>query len=159
MEEIWKDIEGYEGYYQVSNLGRVRSLDHIDCRGRHIKGKTTKQLKDKDGYYYVQLNKNGVQTKKKVHRLVAIAFIPNPENKREVSHLDETKTNNQVSNLEWATSKENNNMPIRRQRLSQYLKTHPLDNKGEKNGMYGKHHSIETRQKMSQNRKRKYNNE
>lgn len=100
MEENWKDIEGYEGLYQVSNLGRVKRV----TTGRVLKG-----CKDKDGYLRVDLCKNGKHKTHKIHRIVAQAFIPNPEHKPEVNHIDENKTNNMVSNLEWSTRKENCN--------------------------------------------------
>lgn len=109
MEEIWKDIEGYEGVYQVSNLGRVNSL----YTNRILNG-------DKVGgrYLRVVLCKNNIKSKKLIHRLVAQAFIPNPENKPQVNHIDEDKTNNRADNLEWVTRKENANHGIRNTRMS-----------------------------------------
>lgn len=114
MNEIWKDIEGYEGLYQVSNLGRVKRVK----TGRILKG-----CKDRYGYGYllVSLYKNGSQSTKRIHRLVAQAFIPNPENKPEVNHIDENKTNNMISNLEWSTSKENINHGTRTERAGKTL--------------------------------------
>lgn len=113
MEE-WKDIPFRKGMYQVSNLGRVRSLDREVYRngphGRKIflkrKGQILKQLKTPYGYLVVNLGKGYLQ--KRVHRLVAICFIPNPENKSTVNHKDGNKENNCVENLEWCTVKENN---------------------------------------------------
>ena len=99
--EIWKDIEGYEGLYQISNLGRVRSLARATTSG-----KVLKQMK-KHGYMNVCFSKNNVDKYFRVHRLVALAFIPNPENKPTVNHIDGNKANNNVSNLEWATHSEN----------------------------------------------------
>ena len=100
MEEIWRDIDGYEGLYQVSNKGRVKSLKYGKERILRPGWKT-------GGYLFVILCKNGNQSKQRIHRLVAQAFIPNPNNKPQVNHLDENKKNNCVDNLEWATAKEN----------------------------------------------------
>lgn len=107
-EEIWKDIEGYEGIYQVSNLGRVKSLNRRDRLNRYWKEKIMKLHRDKKGYMRVDLCKCGKQFKSlKVHRLVAKAFIPNPHNKGQVNHIDGVKNNNLVENLEWSTQEEN----------------------------------------------------
>lgn len=102
--EIWKDIKDYEGLYQVSNYGRVKSLGG---KSNHKKSIVLKQNKDKNGYFFVILKHNGTSKYYKVHRLVAEAFIPNPNNKPQVNHLDENKQNNNVYNLEWASCKEN----------------------------------------------------
>ena len=117
MEEIWKDVKGYEGLYQVSNLGRVKSFDTKDKLDRIRKGRILKGYKQGGGYLQVSLYKNG-KHKKYIHRLVAQAFIPNPEHKPQVNHIDEIKTNNMVSNLEWSTSKENLNHGTRNERSS-----------------------------------------
>ena len=98
--EIWRKIEGYEGLYEVSNLGQVRSFYSGEA-------KILKPWVDKDGYLTVTLYKNGKGYAKKVHRLVAVAFIPNIDNKPQVNHIDGNKQNNTVDNLEWVTSKEN----------------------------------------------------
>lgn len=112
MEEIWKDIKDYEDIYQVSNTGRVRSLDHYitfyDSKMGHdvtklIKGRLLKQRIGKLGYDVVILCKSGDRKDKKVHRLVAEAFIPNPNNYPHINHKDEVKHNNSVDNLEWCT--------------------------------------------------------
>ena len=97
MEEIWKDIEGYEGLYQVSNLGRVKSLG-VDKwhKGRVIKP----QFDGLKHYLFVQLYKNKKSKRFNIHRLVAKAFIPNPNNLPQVNHKDEVKTNNNARNLE-----------------------------------------------------------
>lgn len=107
MSEIWKDIEGYEGIYQVSNLGRVRSLDRIVVRknGYQLpcKGQFVTAVSHKGGYIYVGLTKDGRKRNLKMHRLVAAAFIPNPDQLPEVNHKDEDKTNNRTDNLEWCS--------------------------------------------------------
>ncbi len=123
--EVWKDIEGYEGFYQVSNLGRVRGLDRYvnDKRygKRFKKGTIFTPCRRKRGQQYlaVILTKDCIAKTHSVHRLVAKAFIPNPDNKSQVNHLDEDPTNNRVDNLEWATSKENLNYNGRQQRIEQ----------------------------------------
>lgn len=99
MKEIYKDIKGYEGLYQVSNLGNVRSL-----RNNKILIKKT----DRYGYSVVNLANKIVKTKK-VHRLVAEAFIPNPNNLKTVNHIDKNRKNNNVNNLEWLSIKDNVN--------------------------------------------------
>ena len=113
MEESWKPVVGYEGLYEVSDLGRVRSLDRVVKGKRNSKwerkGRILQQADRGNGYYAVCLHKSGTQKMYLVHRLVAVAFIPNPFNKPCVNHLDENKQNNAISNLEWATYKENTN--------------------------------------------------
>lgn len=104
--ETWKPIKDYEGLYEVSNLGRVRSLDHYDSLGRFRHGQILKQCYDGKGKY-LHVNLSGKSTN--VHRLVAKAFIDNPHDYKEVNHIDEDKTNNCALNLEWCTHKYNNN--------------------------------------------------
>lgn len=106
MQEIWKDIRGYEGYYQVSNFGNVRSVDRVDSHCRNLKGRI---LKLSNGTYKsVTLSTNNVCKNHSVHRLVAEAFIPNPNNLPCINHKDEDKHNNNVNNLEWCTYGYNN---------------------------------------------------
>lgn len=107
MIEEWKDIPSYPGMYEVSNLGRVRR-----------NGKILKPIKDRYGYLLVNLYKNGIVRKFLVHRLVALAFLPNPQNLPQVNHKDENKTNNCLDNLEWCDSKYNNNYGTRLKKVS-----------------------------------------
>lgn len=109
MEEIFIDIKGYEGLYQINNLGRIKSL-------WYGKEKILKLGKDKDGYLKVNLCKNRKTKHFLVHRLVANAFIPNPNGYRCVNHKDEDKTNNRVDNLEWCTYQYNSNYGTCQQR-------------------------------------------
>lgn len=115
MEEIWKDIIGYEGLYQVSNLGRIKALIKFNKTsklyssiGYYRKEKILKLESCKNGYLRVALYKNKIKKRFLVHRLVAQAFIINSYNKPQVNHKDGNKTNNNINNLEWTTSKENN---------------------------------------------------
>lgn len=113
MQEMWKDCRGYEGKYQISNQGRVWSIGSQ---------KYISICTDRDGYLYANLYaKNGKCRKEKVHRLVALAFIDNPEGKTQVNHLDENKQNNCVDNLEWVTPKENANYGTRNERVGKAL--------------------------------------
>lgn len=102
MQEIWKDIPEYEGLYQVSNLGRIKSLPR---KGTH----TTKErimnfTKSNKGYFIAVLSKDYKKKSFSVHRLVAQAFIPNPNNLPQVNHKDENKENNNINNLEWCSN-------------------------------------------------------
>ena len=111
MEEIWKNIQEYEGIYQISNLGRIKAVQR-KVRNSSVGGFRNlpeKILKTRieNGYYSLTLNKGVKQLFICIHRLVAIAFIPNPENKRCVNHLDGNKLNNNVNNLKWSTHSEN----------------------------------------------------
>lgn len=106
-DEIWKPIEGYEGLYEISNLGRVKSLGRTN-RGGTKPEKIMRQQKQWTGYLQLGLTGlDGKQRYKKVHRLVATAFIPNPENKPMVNHKNGIKDDNRVENLEWVTASEN----------------------------------------------------
>lgn len=113
MEE-WKDIKGYEGLYQISNKGRVKSLGNNKSRKEKIRdGKI-----DNNGYKRIGLCKNGKEKKYKIHRLVAQAFLPNPDNLPVVNHKDENKLNNNVENLEWCTQEYNCNYGSRNEKIS-----------------------------------------
>lgn len=108
--EIWKDIKGYEGYYQVSNLGRVKSLNtRLKYRYgyRTRKGRILKPSISHKGYFKITLSKNNKSRNATIHRTVAQAFIPNPENKPCTNHKNGIKTDNRVENLEWCTISEN----------------------------------------------------
>lgn len=112
MKEEWRDVKGYEGFYKVSNIGRVLSLKR-KTTNEHI----MKQHINHDGYWEVNLCMNNKAKTCRVHRLVAEAFIPNPMNFPIINHKDENKLNNNYNNLEWCTVKHNtryNNMHIRR---------------------------------------------
>lgn len=171
MNEIWRKIEGFEKY-EVSNLGRVRSLDY-----KHTgEIKVLRPILNRYGYLRINLYKNSKLCSRSIHRLVAQAFILNPENKKQVNHIDANKQNNIVSNLEWCTNLENmqhaRDMGLlkltdeqkKKRSEKQKGKNHPFygkhhteeskkkmseSRKGEKNPMYGKHHSIETKNKIS----------
>lgn len=103
IEEIWKDIVGYEGIYKVSNLGRVKSYS------RYPHGKLLSGVKSKNGYYKVILCKNKQKITISIHRLVATTFLPNPNNLPQVNHKDEDKSNNSLDNLEWCSASYNHN--------------------------------------------------
>lgn len=104
-KELWKSIVGYEGLYEVSNLGRVMSLNYNGTGRTQV----MKPSNDKDGYLQVKLCKDGKIKRFFVHRLVAMAFIPNPNNLPQVNHINEMKDDNRVENLEWCDSKYNTN--------------------------------------------------
>lgn len=118
MKEIWKDVVGWEGFYKVSNLGRVRSLNRrVKGRLRYwksIKGRILVLRYDKDGYLTVHLRDSDNNKSKlcKVHRLVAEAFIPQIDGKNNIDHINSIRDDNRVENLRWCTNKENINFPI-----------------------------------------------
>ena len=134
MDEIWKDIKDYEGLYQISNLGNVRSLDRIvntKTGQRKIKGKIMTPKRSgkicKDGSYYLKINLSDINGSKKsysIHRLVALHFCnnPDPELFTEVNHIDENKQNNVYSNLEWCDRKINNHHSLITEKLNESKK-------------------------------------
>lgn len=115
--EIWKDIKDYEGLYQVSNFGNIMSLNY----GRTGKPKKMTPYKNKRGYLQVCFRFGGKKTQPFIHRLVAEAFLSNPNNLPEINHKDEDKTNNSVENLEWCTREYNNNYGTRNERVSKKM--------------------------------------
>ena len=135
MREVWRNIKGYEDLYQVSNLGRVKSLSRKIFNGKNYyisKEKILKPAKDKDGYVQVLLYKNNRHKTYKVHRLVAMAFLPNPNNLPQINHKDENKQNNYTSNLEWCTPKYNQNYGNRNKKSSESLKGRTLSEETKK---------------------------
>lgn len=113
MEEIWRNVKGYEELYQVSNYGQIRSVDRFvgyryKGKQRIYKGRLLKQV-ERNGYLSVSLSKGNIIKQKSIHRLVAEAFLPNPSNLPLVNHIDENKKNNMVSNLEWCSCAYNTN--------------------------------------------------
>lgn len=110
-QETWKEVDGYNGIYLVSNLGRVKSIDHY-IRNKHDsrslkKGRILKQSMSVKGYLQVSLSKNTKRFSTGAHRLVALHFIPNPQNKPQVNHINGIKHDNRMQNLEWCTNSEN----------------------------------------------------
>lgn len=133
MEEIWKDVKDFEGLYQVSNFGRVRRLDSYVNSWNGLKNKKGRILKttvNHYGYCVVDLCKDNKKKQHRVHRLIAETFIPNPENKPEVDHINTIRTDNRVENLRWVTDKEQRNNPLTKQHCSDCQK-------GEKGYWYG----------------------
>ena len=123
--EVWKDIQGYDGLFQISNLGNVKRKQKTYFCCNNTKRVLKERLIVGDiarGYKRVELWHNRNHKKYMVHRLVAKAFIPNPENKPEIDHIDGNPLNNMVENLMWCTHRENLNNPITRQRKSEATK-------------------------------------
>ena len=146
MDEIWKDINGYEGLYQVSNKGRVKSLDRYATNHSKKQFRPERILKQniqqagRSKRCMVVLSKEGKLRPVRVHRLVAEAFIPNPENKPFIDHIDTDSTNNKVENLRWVTAKENSNNPLSKKHSSEAKIGHPY---------WGKPFTDETKKKIS----------
>lgn len=119
MEE-WRDVVGFEGLYQISNFGNCKSVDRVlrykNGKEHYYHGHMMKPVKCKNGYLEFQLNKDGKRYCVMAHRVVAMAFIPNPFDFPQINHKDEIITNNCVDNLEWCTSKYNANYGTRKQR-------------------------------------------
>lgn len=120
--EVWEPVVGYEGFYEVSNQGRVRGVEREVYHGngtyRRQPSKILRANPEGGGYLQVGLYKDGTMVKRKIHRLVAIAFLDNAQNLPEVNHVDENKRNNTLSNLEWCTRKENENHGTKRARAA-----------------------------------------
>ena len=117
--EVWKDVVGFEGLYRVSDKGKVHSVARKDSIGRKCGGRMLTPRYDKDGYLRVTLHKNGKHKTRFIHRLVAGAFVPNPNGYSEINHRDENKVNNYANNLEWCTREYNNNHGTRSERSGQ----------------------------------------
>ena len=146
MSEVWKDIVNYEGIYQVSNLGRVRSLDRLvpaTCalsksnqvvnylrKGKILNGHWAGPKGSE--YKYVALSKDDKPKYLRVHRLVACAFIPNPDNLPEVNHIDEDKSNNRADNLEWVTHIQNEHHGTKIERAARTRDRRPVEALNEK---------------------------
>jgi hypothetical protein len=125
-EEIWKPIKGLEGYYEVSNIGRVRSVDRVTVRHNKnhewkamLKGKIIAPHIRHDGYPFVDLYKEHKRHSFVVHRLVAMSFVPNPSNRPEVDHINTDRTDARACNLRWVNRSENNLNPITNKRMSE----------------------------------------
>ena len=125
MEEIWKDVEGFEGLYMVSNLGNVKSLNYRHKNEEHL----LKLSINKYGYHFVGLHSNGITKNFLVHRLVAKAFIENSNNLPLVNHKDENKLNNNFENLEWCTQEYNLNYSLNRRGRQKQQRKYKLHTK------------------------------
>ena len=137
-KEIWKNIKGYEGLYQISNYGKVKSLERYYFSGmynaikKYQNENIRKTEKSKNGYLRVTLSKNGKLKKYSIHRLVAETFIPNPNNLLQVNHIDENKENNYYKNLEWCDSEYNVNYGKRNEKAKKSM----IASKGKKINQY-----------------------
>lgn len=142
MEEIWRDIPEYKGLYKINNLGQVKSL---------INNKLLKCWMNSGGYCSVKLCLYGLKKNHVIHRLVAKAFIPNPENKTQVDHINTIRADNRVENLRWVTEKENSNNPLTVLHLSNCKKGMKLSFETKKKcsiSHIGKKHSLSTKVKL-----------
>lgn len=172
MKEVWKPIEGYEGLYEVSNLGRVKNLERRIPFGyglRTIPERILKNNVNEFGYLYVRLYKDAKGKKHKIHRLVAQTFIENPENKKCVNHIDGNKQNNSVENLEWVTHSENmkhasdNKLWVSWNKGKHYTHDDWMSDEAKEklrermkgNKLHAKPHSKETKKKISETKKKR----
>ena len=113
LNEVWEDIEGYNGKYQISNLGKVKNTET---------GRLMTVYINNNGYQRTSFNYKGKIKHYYIHRLIAKAFIPNPENKPHINHINTIRDDNRIENLEWVTRKENSNNPLTRKHLSEAIK-------------------------------------
>lgn len=145
MNEEWRAVVGYEGVYEVSSTGRVRSLDRVIVDGRKRKGRQLKGYINKKGYEVVTLCRDRKINVQLVHRIVANAFLPNPLNKPVIDHIDTNPANNAVENLRWVTISENCLNPLTRKHNSESKKGHKS---------YLKCHTEESKRKIREAKKR-----
>ena len=154
-KENWKPIKDFEGYYEISSFGRVKSLNRVietsDGINKKIKERILKSSENSNGYLIVTLKKNNKRKQFKVHRLVAEAFIPNPESKPYIDHINTIRTDNRVSNLRWVTQKENCNNELSKKNYSEAQKGHEVSEETKKKiGKVhkGRKHTEETKKKL-----------
>lgn len=152
LQEVWKDIQGYEGKYEVSNKGNVKSINYLNTGVN----KNLKLNRTRRGYTYVRLCKNGAAKYCLVHRLVGFHFLENEHNYPQINHIDGIRDNNHVSNLEWCTAKQNQQHAIStglRVCTEETRKKMSEARKGGKSYNYGREFSKETRRKLSESHK------
>lgn len=147
-KELWKDIKDYEGLYQASNLGRIKSL--IGWNGKEYvhREKILKPTITDRRYASVTLHKNKRSKSVMIHRIIAEIFVDNSYNFPYVMHIDENMYNNKASNLKWGSAKENCNFPLHKEKQSKSMSS----KKGELNNFYEKKHTDETKRKISKKR-------